>query len=433
MSLMNTNDERGFFRRSWDWISGDPEMVTRDYPLTQEGPGSVDSYGGTSPLMGAVSASWTGTNYPTWEEMVALMQEEVTPDAALTLGVVSRSIDIITTSCSQMEVGVYRGGIEIPIKYDNSNLVIRQPSPGVPIEELVQESVNSLGVYGNAFWYVEGSGKNVSAEIVPADAVTIGRDKNNKKQFTLPGFNKPVGVRAIDGNQPGVIHLKHTRRAGHDWGYGPIQQGKAEIKAALMLRDFQNKWFGNRTVPEMYLRTDQRMSAEDQMIMSEDFARLRREFPELPPVVSQGLELLSMRIKPNEAQMLEVMKANDINLGRIMGVPAYHLGVEIGGNSSTYTNLEGLQLQFLQTTLVRYMNEIERALGYLLPYGQRVQFKEEGLLRTDTKTKWEILEKQVNLGYTTGNELRAVEGKAPLIVTSMPKANPVTESEAENE
>lgn len=421
--VMNTNDDRGFWRRLWegpvetrsDVLSSPEEPAPIGPSITgQEGPGSVYSAGGTSPLPLSVP--------PTTRSLV----NTISPEEAISIGTVFRCMDIISTAIAQMDFVVLRNDIEIPISSDNSNLIVKSPDVGENWWDYKLQLAQHLFMYGNAYIRVYGEGKNASVAILDPRNVTVGRNKENKKVYYFGGEEVPADK---------VKHLKHTRIPGSDYGKGPIQLCANEIRSALMLRSYQNEWFDTRIQPQVYLRTDQRLSGTEQQNMSDDFARMRREHPDKPPVMSQGLEIVNPRIKPAEAQFLDVQAENDKNIARMCGVPPVLLNVEIGGTSMTYMNMEQLIINFIEFTLMRYMNEIENALSELLPRGQRVSFRETDLLRGDQVTKWNIIEKQVGVRYTSGDELRKAEGKAPLpkeVTAPTPDLNN-KESETENE
>jgi len=346
---------------------------------------------------------------------------EITPESALGIGTVYRSVDIITTTVSSLELGVYRNGIELV-----SPPIIRTPDVNQHASAFVQETVWSLATYGNAYWKVYGSDpKNpASLEVLDPSVVSITRhEKTGEKRYW-------VGNDDLTGK---IKHLKLQRMAGRDYGVGPIQMAKSELTAALKLRQFADNWFDVSGVPTGVLTTDMQLNAAQ----AAQFAEQWNEFIKTgggTVVLSAGLSYEAIRLKPAEAQFLEIQQANNVNIARLFGIPTMHLNVEMGGTSMTYMNLEQTNILFIQNTLVRYMNEIEVALSDFLPRGQRVQFKEEGLLRSDTVTKWKVLQTQVDVGYTSGNELREAEGKAPLPVATKPQAeNPVASDDARQE
>lgn len=408
--MVMNNDKRGFWRKTGDWLNG------HDWnEPTETRQGTVQPTAGeVSPLSGV---DYTYSYDP----------DTITPEEALTIGTVFRAVDIISTSVSQLEVGVYRYGTEIPVNSKNNNAILRTLDPNQGPTAFYQETVVSLALWGNAYWRVYGTrkaGEVQGLEVLDPAKVSLHMNtKTGKKEWiagteTLP-FDK-------------VIHLKHTRLPGRDYGTGPVQQGAEELRAALLLRQFQNEWFDTSVIPLGVLTTDQPMNEDDMANAAKAFSEFLKTHKGLA-VLPEGLSYDVFSLKPSEAQFLEVASANDKNIARIFGVPVMLLSVEIGGTSFTYMNMEQLINNFIQNTLTRYINEIENALSDLLPLGQRVQFKTEGLLRSDQVTKWNIIKTQVEVGYTDGAELREAEGKAPLPSNAMPKNNPVTENKEDEE
>jgi HK97 family phage portal protein len=359
--------------------------------------GSVGSAGGSSPLAGVLPPSrpLVGT---------------ITPETAMSIGVVYRSVDILSTSLSQLTIGSYRNGVEVPLTKNNSNLILKNPNVDEPFSAFAQETVFSLALWGNAYWRIWGDTKApASLEVLDPNSVSIVRDKNGVKQYF-------VGQDNLTGK---VKHLKLQRLPGKDYGVGPVQASPSELYAAMRLKEFATSWFDVSGVPTGILTTDKPLTPE----MAGAFAKAWSDFLASnggTMVLSQGISYEPIRIKPAEAQFLEVQNQNNINIARLFGIPPMHLTVELSGTSNTYTNLEQLNILFIQDTLIRYMNEIENALSDFVPRGQEVKFKEEGLLRSDALGKWNVIEKQVGVGYTTGNELREQEGKAPLQQPSNP-------------
>lgn len=387
-----------------DWFFGNEEVgqtpTLNTLDLRQ---GSVNSEGGTSPLPGIVPPARPSV-------------EMITPETAIGIGTVYRSVDLLCTSVSQMELGVYRNGIEIATPG-----IIRTPNVDEPASAFIQETVWSLATWGNAYWRTYGD-PIASLEVLNPAAVRITRDERTGNKVYWLGQENVTGK---------VKHLKLQRMPGQDYGVGPIQCAVSELTAALKLRQFADNWFDVSGVPTGVLTTDQQLNPTQAAAFAEAWKAFLAQNGGTA-VLGMGLSYEAIRLKPAEAQFLEVQRENNLNIARLFGIPSMHLGVEMGGTSMTYMNLEQSNILFIQNTLVRYMNEIENNLSDLLPRGQRVQFKEEGLLRSDTKTKWEIYKTQSEIGYTSGTELREAEGKAPLTALSMPKANPVNEGDENN-
>lgn len=339
----------------------------------------------------------------------------VSVESALSISAVYRSISILVTSVSQMDLGVYRTISGITSELDAPAL-IKNPNVNDTAQGFVEETVFSLAAHGNAYWRIYRNGPGEAAqniEVLDPSTVTWTKRESDGKVVYHQGNT--------DFRPEQIKHLRLLRRPGFVDGLGPIQSAAKEIEAALRLREFADEWFNTSGVPLGYLTTDQVLGAGD----AEEIVTAWRKFlsdHNMIGILDQGYDFKHLNLKPADAQFIEVQDSVVVNIARLFGVPAMHLLAVLNSTSNTYLNLEQANLVFLQTTLARYMNEIENALSDLLPRGQKVEFKEEGLLRMDSLTKWKVIDLQVKVGYTNGNELRGYEGKAPIALPAPPAA-----------
>lgn len=325
-------------------------------------------------------------------------------DTALGITAVYRSVFILVTQVSQMPLGVYRTMNGVTTEIETPSL-IKNPNVNDTQQGFIEQTVFDLATHGEAFWrlYRSGPGEPVqNIEVLPPSTMGYTKRESDGKIIWSQGNHefKPHQIH----------HLRLIKRSGEVRGLGPIQMAKGELQAALNLRKYSDEWFTSG-VPQGYLTTDQPLNAEQAREYSQGWASYVAEGK--IPVLGGGFKFEYLHLKPGDAQMLEVQKSVVTNIARLFGIPAMHLLADMG-ISNTYLNLEQASIVHLQTTLARYMNEIENALTDLLPRGQKVEFKEEALLRTDSPTKWDVIKTQVEVGYTSGNELRKAEGKQPI-------------------
>ena len=80
----------------------------------------------------------------------------------------------------------------------------------------------------------------------------------------------------------------------------------------------------------------------------------------------------------------------------------------------SYSNIEQDWLSFTRFTLMQYLKPLEDALSETLVRGQQARFNLEGLLRSDTSTRYASYATALTNGFLTINEVRALEGRAPL-------------------
>lgn len=118
----------------------------------------------------------------------------------------------------------------------------------------------------------------------------------------------------------------------------------------------------------------------------------------------------SITMKPVDAQFLEGIGENDVEIANFFGVPQYKLNA---GKQSYESNAQQ-DLDYLKTTLDPYLVqwEQEAARKWLSEEEQfymYFRFNRDVILRTDAKTRTEVLTKRINSGQLSLNEARQIE------------------------
>lgn len=336
------------------------------------------------------------------------------PKEAYKIGTVYRSINIISTMISQMDLVVYRND-----KLVNTPLLIKNPIESETQRSFVQQVIWSLALWGNA--YIRTFGDPVSSvEVLDPDAVTVTKDPDTG-----------VTLIYVNGKQAkNIKHLKFETMPGAAYGHGPLSGCEGELKAAYLLDKFQQTWFNTDGIPTGVLTTQATLNPETSKKLVEawnQFLADNRKTAILP----SGMSYESLAAKPIEVQYIEVAEANIRNIARIFGIPAMNLLATIEGSSMTYTNYIEANIQFLQNTLSNYMNAIEDFLSDLLPRSSKVKFNEEQLLRMAPEKLWAVRKVQADVGYFSGEELRKEEGKPALPKPAIPavKENPIKDDQ----
>ncbi|GGG14125.1 portal protein [Rhodococcoides trifolii] len=331
------------------------------------------------------------------------------PKSLMRISSVSRSIQIIATMVSSLELALYDNKLQV-----EPSAFIRRPDPSTPRKLWVQELVTSMGMYGNAYAKVvrDGRGAVAALTILEPSRVTVTKPSDVTK-YTVDG--KTIATKDI-------VHFKLDRLPGEPEGYGPIQYASEVFELALMLERYAATQFNVDTIPRGKVTTNASVNTDDAAEIAEGIKKFIQDNSGIL-VLTDGFDYEQFVGDPNKTQFLEVQKMVDLKIARVFGVPAEALQMGTD-NSSTYQNTQDQNMRFLQSTLSRYLTEIEEQLTELLPYGKSAKFIEEDLFRLDVKGKWEVVEIQERVGYTNGDELRAEEGKAPL-----PKLDKSTDKE----
>jgi HK97 family phage portal protein len=274
----------------------------------------------------------------------------------------------------------------------------------------IEQAVLSLALDGNLFLLKKAGpdGTTLSAEILPPAEVLITRDPKTRAIR--------YHYRGTPYTRAEVQHQTLMRLPGHDRGLGPIQAARREIGGATDVRDYASQWFHGSGQPSGLLTSKAARTAEEAKAARDRWNEAAAD-PDNPTgvrVIGGDTEYVHLALNPADAQWLEVRAFTVTDLARLFGIPSALMLVSLEGNSLTYSNVEQEWLAFTRFTLMQYLRKIEEALTELSPYGQRIKFNVEALLRTDTESRYAGYAVAIDHGFLTPTEVRALEGRDPL-------------------
>ena len=118
----------------------------------------------------------------------------------------------------------------------------------------------------------------------------------------------------------------------------------------------------------------------------------------------------AITMKPVDMEFLASIQENDLEIANFYGMPLFKLNM----GKQAYNSNEQANLDYLQTTLDPYLVQTEEAarlrwLSELEQIYSYFKFNRDVLLRTDAKTRSEVIEKRIESGVLTPNEGRQID------------------------
>lgn len=157
-----------------------------------------------------------------------------------------------------------------------------------------------------------------------------------------------------------------------------------------------------------------------------------------PLILEGGTKWQQLSINPEDAQMLESRAYSVEEVCRFFGVPPFMIG-HTDKATSWGSGLEQQVLAFSKFTLQRRLERIEQALmkQLLTPQdraeGVTIEFKLEGLLRSDSAGRSSYYQSGLSNGWLTINEVRALENLPPVAGGDVPRMQsqnvPITQAQ----
>ena len=303
---------------------------------------------------------------------------------AVSLVPVYRSLQILANVGGQLTLDATRDGREV-----KRPALVAAPDVNLTPSRFYKRTIVSLAATGRCIWrkYRFPDGSVSSYEVLNPFNVTKDRDSRGRVIYrytdTSAGRARRVEIPADD-----VRHLKLMEVPGFDDGLGPIQAGRLSLAGARDLRDYAANWFRDSGTPNGILTSDATLTKG---VADE----LRDRFTE--SVEGHGLAVLGhgthyepVMLKPEDAQWLQSQQFSVTEVARLFGIPASYLLAAVEGSNLTYQNLEQVDTQFVKTTLMGYLTEIEDAITADLPGRLEARFNLSRLLRSDNFTRAKI-------------------------------------------
>lgn len=327
---------------------------------------------------------------------------------ALGLIPVYRALQLLTTAAGQLPIEQVRGDRVITGKAQSP--VVSRPDPTSDRTSWIEQAVMSLATDGNLF--LKGTagpnGQWLSVEVLPPREVIVYRDpKTDRVEYHYKG----VKLAASE-----VQHRKFMATPDSLRGLGPIQAARNEITGAVDVRDYATGWFNSSGQPAGLI-TGKSIDTQEKATATKEYwnrAAADLNNPTNVRVLSGEISYTPLLLNPKDAQWLEVRKFSVTDIARLFGIPSALMLVSLDGNSLTYSNVEQEWLAFTRFTLMGYLRKIEEALSYFTPIGSKARFNLEGLLRSDTKSRYETYAAGIAAGFLTPDEARAKENLEPL-------------------
>lgn len=328
---------------------------------------------------------------------------KVSPQDALSLGMVFRAVQIIATAVSQMSLDAYRQDQQL----DSSAFpFIRQPDIEQSRPAFFELTTTSLACTGNAYWMVRRDNQGRVTNLTVLDPSRVEPKENNAGQVI--GFS--YGGKDYSTDQ--IRHLKLLRLPWEAKGFGPIQAANPELRGALDTRDYASNWFAKGTTPGGVLSSDQNITNDVAEAMKARWLANMAGNRDVA-VIGNGLKYAPIFLSPRDAMWIEARNFDALTVARIFGIPASMLLAPLEGSTQTYQNIGQAWTEFHRFTLTLYTREIEMALSALLPRGTEARFNFEALLRADTATRYQAHASAIQAGWMSINEVRAIEGLEP--------------------
>lgn len=292
---------------------------------------------------------------------------------------------------------------------------LERPNPETTRFELFERTSASIDVDGNAFWYFERDrlGRVAEVWVLPPASVEVYRDPPKSK-----GESPSPKRFRIDGDEytaDNVLHVCGFTLPGKLRGLSPLDQHRHTLSLTAAAEEYGEAFFGNGAVMSGVIEHPGDPGPDGAKRMQMTFARDHTGLGHAhkPGVLFGGAKWVQLTIPNETAQFLETRRYQREDICAILRVPPHKVQIL---DRATFSNIEHQGIDWVTSGLMPSTSRIEAAVlaAGLLERGDHLKFKFQGLLRGDTKSRFDAYAVARQWGWMSADDIRELEDENPL-------------------
>lgn len=339
----------------------------------------------------------------------------ITPDNALHVSAVFACVRILAETVASLPLKIYEDvNGERRVASHPLNYILGSSCNGEQTAmEMREFQMTSLGLRGNSYneIHMDGRGRVGSISPLKPGHMHVSRDKSGNLVFD---YREP-------GNEKVLPSSRVWRIAGLSGdgvtGLSPIALAKEGIGVAKGAESTAGHMFSNGITTTGTLEFPHKLDKAQ-------IDRLREQFADQysghnnahkPMILESGMVYKQVGLNADDAQFLESRKFQIAEIARWYRVPLHMLN-EL--DKATFSNIEHQSIEFVMHTIRPWLVRIEQTINRdLLNREEKgryyAQHTVEGLLRGDTKARYEAYGSAIDKGWMSRNEVRRLENLNP--------------------
>lgn len=342
--------------------------------------------------------------------------DDWTVDTVLAHHAVYACITLIANDIGKLRQGIVekqKDGIWVEVDSPAFSPVLRRPNRYQNHIQFKQWWITSKLIRGNAYALKERDARGVVVALYLLDPsrvqVLIAPDGSvfyRMMQDNLSNLQEGITVPASE-----IIHDRMNCLFHPLVGISPIYASGAAANIGLRIQSNSSKFFENDSNPGGVLMVPGAIPQEKANDLKTRWETgYSGDNAGKVAILSDGMKFQPLRMTATDSQLIEQLKWTAEVICSTFHVPPYKIGV---GQAPSYNNIEALQQDYYNTCLQSLIEEYEacmdEGLGLETKTGGRqmgVELDLDGLLRMDTATQIDVLQKAVSGSITTINEAR---------------------------
>jgi HK97 family phage portal protein len=290
-----------------------------------------------------------------------------------------------------------------------NDMVSKRPNVAYNSYDFRKAMLTQLLLRGNAYVLPVRSGASLAGlELIDTELVTV--DTTSGELIYQLHLRNGINLRL---NPDQIIHLKYWSFDGIN-GVSPIVYAKEIIGSSMAATAHMGGFYGNGGMPKGILQLQGTIRDADRVkAIGRQFDELNKEYKGRTAVLTEGAEYKPVAANFQESQLIESLRFSVEEICRLFSVPPHKIGHNENGG---YANsIEAQNAMFISDCIRPLVEVIEMEFTNKLLSGQRkFQMDIKALMRGDIATEVQRNVSYWNIGVMSANEIRRIEGLAPI-------------------
>lgn len=347
----------------------------------------------------------------------------VSETSALNLSGVWRAVDLLSSQIGMLPMHLYErtssNTRQLAVDHPVAKL-LTFPNPEMTPMRLREVLMAHVLLWGNAYCEIEWdwAARPVALWPMRPDQVTVERTLSPDRtpgELLYRYHSDTQGVFNLPAYR--VLHIRGLSLDGV-LGISVIGRAREDIGLGIATREYGSRFFSNGGLPGGVLTHPGRLSDEALARLRDDFATRHQGLSNAQrlAILEEGLEYKKIGVPPEDAQFLETRKFQISEIARWFGLKPHKLG---DLERATFSNIEHQNIEHVTDSLQPWATRIEQEFNHsLLMSSERVRFYTRielaGMLRGDTKSRFDAYGIGLDKGIYSINEVRALEDLNPV-------------------
>ena len=369
--------------------------------------------------------------------------KSVNVQTALGLAPFYRGVQLLSGSVGMLPCKVYEKRADGTRKEAESTsrpwqLLHDKPNDDMAADEFWALVESHLDTWGNAFVWKEYGPDGRVANLWPLSPSRFSVGKLTGEKARRAGV--PDGTRyfVIDGDEghpyfdTDILHIRGLSSDGM-LGYSPVHLHRQSLGAALAKDEFAGRFWANDATPGVTLIHPDKIKPDaiDRIKALWDARHRGGPNRARTAVLAENISIHQMTMPLKDAQYIEGQRMDATTQALILGLPPHFVAGDNGGNSLTYSTVEGEAVSLLKFTLSPRLVRIQSAVTHdpdLMPSRWYAEFEPGALLRATTHERYAAWAVAPHLLVDEMREMDNLpplpDGKGQVLSASKPVAPP---------